>query len=606
MADNNEEKKEQKVSDTSTEALAFLSIIAKNFLYIPKIMGDTNKTRNNIVKLVKLRGGESTEKADKSFLQEDSAEVQLQKQKDKYEPTPVRIKKSTKDKPKEKSIGIFGKIFNIFKTLKSLFSIGNIIKLIAGVGLITTILSYFWDSIIEAWEEWKESSGIWEAITEGLDTVKNFFVNLIGKETIDDITKKVKDFLKPVTDAVGGFFDNFSGWFSEKFDVVRNFLGIPIPEKKIKPKNIEIPIPEPESKEDSIGLAIAKAQEEQAKAQAEEARIQEKREAEVRAAYEKEEAVRYHGEDEIVRHRIGLQEKSAKKMAEEYGIELQDGKPKPATQQVKPTQSVTPTPAPEVKKETTPRPAAVSQMPQSTPGPLGQLLNMIAGKESRGLYDIVYGGERIPEMLNMSINQVISLQGNAKNDKRFGKGSSAAGKYQMMPYVIKEEAPKAGLNPNTDKFSPENQDKMIVNRMKRLRGFDKFMSGALSVYQFAKNLAMEFASFPVLEKTKGQHRLVDRGQSFYSGDNLNKSLISPDSVEAVLTEIKGGKQTSAAGQSISTASTEVASGQRKQQAANAPVIINSPTTNNTNITQTVQQKQAAPPYSSSTLIARQT
>ena len=189
-----------------------------------------------------------------------------------------------------------------------------------------------------------------------------------------------------------------------------------------------------------------------------------------------------------------------------------------------------PQPAPTV-------PATPAPVQTTTPGPLGKLLNLVAGKESGGFYDIVYGGKRIPGLTSMTILQVLNLQKNAKNDPRFGKGSSAAGKYQMMPPVIMEQAKSVGLNINTEPFSPENQDKMIVHRMKKYRHFDKFISGALSIVDFAKNLAMEFASFPVLERTKGHRKTVDRGQSYYAGDGLNKSLISPESVESVLSEL---------------------------------------------------------------------
>ena len=43
-------------------------------------------------------------------------------------------------------------------------------------------------------------------------------------------------------------------------------------------------------------------------------------------------------------------------------------------------------------------------------------------------------------------------------------------------------------------------------------------------------LAKEWASFPVPSRMRGAHRTVERGQSYYAGDGVNKALISPDKV----------------------------------------------------------------------------
>lgn len=615
MAENKEEKKENKVSGTSTEALAFLSIIAKNFLYIPKIMGDTNKTRNSIVKLVKLKGGEATEKADKSFLQEDSAEVELQKQKDKYQPTPVK-NKNTKNKPKKKSTGIFGKIFDMFKTMKSLFSIGNIIKLIAGAGLLVGIISYFWDSIVEAWEEWKESSGIWETITEGLDTVTDFFVNLIGKDTIDDISTKVKDFFKPVTKAVGDFFYQFTDWFSEKFDDVRKFLGIPIPEKKIKPAEIEIPIDEKTQKEDnSLMVALAESRKEQAKAQESESKEQEKKAEEVRAAYEKEEAVKYHGEDEIVRQRMGLEEKSAKKMAEEYGVETQDGKPKPVTQEAKPAEAK-PQPVP---KETPTKPSPVPAATGS--GDDKWIMDMIKNhegmvpfpyKDSLGLWTIGVGhligdGKSLPKEFAAWSNN--GAPNDKKNNRTPALTPSAIDALFASDYEHHKQM--AMKMPGFDKVNKATQGALIDLAFNMGGSWYKKWPGFMKAF-VAGNM-QEAAEH--LQNSKWYQQVKGRAVAIV---NLIRtgSLVSPSPVNNKITPTSADtkKQAAAAsvaptnpsvGSAVSATSAEVAAGQRKQQTANAPVVINAPTTNNTTVNQTVQQKQASPPYSTSNLIGRQ-
>lgn len=56
---------------------------------------------------------------------------------------------------------------------------------------------------------------------------------------------------------------------------------------------------------------------------------------------------------------------------------------------------------------------------------------------------------------------------------------------------------------------------------------------------------MEWASFPVLTDARGKHRDVARGQSFYAGDGVNKALVSPERVEAVLDQVKAAARAEA-------------------------------------------------------------
>ncbi|WP_204327022.1 hypothetical protein, partial [Stenotrophomonas maltophilia] len=67
------------------------------------------------------------------------------------------------------------------------------------------------------------------------------------------------------------------------------------------------------------------------------------------------------------------------------------------------------------------------------------------------------------------------------------------------------------------------------------RGYSRFMAGRLSVTAFGLNLAKEWASFPVLRACNGQHRKVERGQSYYAGDGQNHALVTPEAIEALLT-----------------------------------------------------------------------
>ena len=54
----------------------------------------------------------------------------------------------------------------------------------------------------------------------------------------------------------------------------------------------------------------------------------------------------------------------------------------------------------------------------------------------------------------------------------------------------------------------------------------------------ARNLAMEWASLPVLIACQGAHRRVAAGETYYAGDKLNRALVPPDHVRVVLNEVK--------------------------------------------------------------------
>ncbi|QDL92558.1 hypothetical protein FDP22_12655 [Paroceanicella profunda] len=162
-----------------------------------------------------------------------------------------------------------------------------------------------------------------------------------------------------------------------------------------------------------------------------------------------------------------------------------------------------------------------------TPQPI---LNLIARHESGGDYDIVFGG--VPAsarpgrpITTMTLRDVIAWQVAAV---RAGSRSSAAGKYQIIRRTLEATYPRAGMVP-TDLFDVAGQDRLGVQLL-RGRGWDAWCAGALSDVSFADALSREWASLPVQFAQQGGSRWVERGQSYYAGDGLNKALTSPESV----------------------------------------------------------------------------
>ena len=166
-----------------------------------------------------------------------------------------------------------------------------------------------------------------------------------------------------------------------------------------------------------------------------------------------------------------------------------------------------------------------------TPSKAKDLLDFIGSIEAPKGYGTIYGNNqrKLPVPLtSMTFDEVQKAQ--RSWTKRFG--SSACGRYQFMRATLKDLKTKMNIKGST-KFSAVLQDEMGYYLLKR-RGYTKYMSGVMTRTLFGKKLAQEWASFPVLKDCKGAHQRVKRGQSYYAGDALNKSLVSPVRIEQVL------------------------------------------------------------------------
>lgn len=162
-----------------------------------------------------------------------------------------------------------------------------------------------------------------------------------------------------------------------------------------------------------------------------------------------------------------------------------------------------------------------------TQGKVGEVLDLVAGPESRGHYDMMFGGKRQPEILTMTIVNANRFQ----KDWHKKMGSSAMGRYQIMAANLIPYAQKAGLDPNTELFSPANQDKMGIIFL-REKGLDRWLSGRISDEQFLEGLSQVWAGVP--SPSNG-------GNSFYGGVGLNKvkTQLSMDTALATLQKVKG-------------------------------------------------------------------
>ena len=200
------------------------------------------------------------------------------------------------------------------------------------------------------------------------------------------------------------------------------------------------------------------------------------------------------------------------------------------------------------------------------------LLNMIGQKESGGDYNVIYGGTSIP-LTDMTLAEVLNYQ-----KTQMKNGSTAVGKYQFINSTLQEAARNSGIGPD-DKLTPENQDKMAMYLLRR-RGLDDFKSGKISDQQFASNLALEWASLPMMS-----------GKSAYDGVQGNRSLMSYNDLMGT---IHGSGPTWGAGTSLINNQRQTANAQT--EIASAPITVQNITQNATAAPLTITLRNDEPSF----------
>ena len=159
-----------------------------------------------------------------------------------------------------------------------------------------------------------------------------------------------------------------------------------------------------------------------------------------------------------------------------------------------------------------------------TQGKVGKVLDLIAGPESGGRYDAVYPGKRRPEILDMTLDELVADQ---RERGRF-TGSSASGRYQYIRKTLSSVVRQMGLDTSKEKFTPKLQDEIAIFHLRANHGLDKWLSGSMSNEQFLNRLAGTWAGIP---KTNGR--------SAYAGVLDNKAGIGAQAALQGLDDIRG-------------------------------------------------------------------
>ena len=168
------------------------------------------------------------------------------------------------------------------------------------------------------------------------------------------------------------------------------------------------------------------------------------------------------------------------------------------------------------------------------------LLTLIAkGESSAGVdpYTSLWPGTSEPSLVQMTCSEVQRFQ-----QQRLDQGhrSTACGRYQFIKKTLTEAIKVSGIDPLTTRYTPDIQDYLILSILKTYRKLDEWVAGTYTTPRFMIKLSQEFASMPVPYQMQGQSRIVNKGQSYYAGDGLNKAHHDPDSLFTQLNDILNG------------------------------------------------------------------
>jgi hypothetical protein len=215
------------------ESNNLLHIIAKESMSLHGMARDMNVLRQNVIKLVNLENAgkskkdqkESVNKADMWMLKEDEREAKLEASKNKLQQS--KAPKAESSKPDEKSGGgILDTIFGFFKngflsSITSLFNPMAILKVIGKVFVIATVLISLFQGITAAFDRWKETGSIKEAIIAGLGAIVDFLsFGLFGEDSVRKLFDGVQQFLDPIINSVASVVTSIKDW-------ITNNVGIP-------------------------------------------------------------------------------------------------------------------------------------------------------------------------------------------------------------------------------------------------------------------------------------------------------------------------------------------------------------------------------------------
>jgi putative chitinase len=204
------------VPGSRNDSNVLLKIIGKNFMAIPGLARDLNVARQNAQKLVKIEGGTAATKADAHFLKQSEREgaLEAQTQEESEDKKPSLLAEKAKEKTK-----------NAMKKLYETVSKSALIKKILGIVSLAAIGGLIFYAFKDSITEWAKSlwATVMEKATQLVEDVKNALF-----DTINGVIEGVKEKINFVIDKVAEFFKSIGEWIGDKINLVVEAIKEPL------------------------------------------------------------------------------------------------------------------------------------------------------------------------------------------------------------------------------------------------------------------------------------------------------------------------------------------------------------------------------------------
>lgn len=226
-----EEKSEEPT--VGSNILPFLDLIAKNSIALPGMARDVNVLRQNIAKLVKIKGQTAVTKADKFFKTEDKRESEIEATRAKAKPATSEAKSGKQEAPKEEGgIGgllsmlnpvkiIGGLITGIVGGFTTLFSGSSILAILSRIFVPAMLIGGLINGILDGIKVWKESGTVVDTLVAALGGFFKFITfGLFGEKELREGMDSALKMMMPLLLGTTELFDKVVTW-------IKNNVGFP-------------------------------------------------------------------------------------------------------------------------------------------------------------------------------------------------------------------------------------------------------------------------------------------------------------------------------------------------------------------------------------------
>ena len=253
--DGSEEKTEGK-GQAGGDSSSYFNLLAKSSMVLPGMARDTNVLRQNLQKLVKIFAGpqekrkkayatksdasgqvlnasqKERKKDEEFFAAEDKKESELEAGRIKEGVSPTPEKEETEESFIDKIFKVIGKILEfvfavvLLNAISKIFNPKTILKFLGKVFVIGTLVVSLFKGITAAWDKWKESGSIKEALISGLGAIVDFLtVGYFGEDSIRKMFDGISSFFEPLIDGVKGIYYTVKDWIANNVGIPKIPLG---------------------------------------------------------------------------------------------------------------------------------------------------------------------------------------------------------------------------------------------------------------------------------------------------------------------------------------------------------------------------------------------